>query len=289
MIYFLIVNYYSTSLVTKLIRSIPVSINAEYQIVIVNNSPQENGIKKLESESVFILDNKDNLGFGCACNQGLKWIYGKDSQAIVWIINPDAYFEEISLEEVKVFFDLHPEVSILGTIIHTPTKKIWFGGGSFIAYTGAIFTTDLLTNTSAKYVACDWVSGCSLLINLQNFRDCPQFDDAYFLYYEDFDFCRRYANQGYLIAVTKDFGLLHQPSSITNRYIFQKIRHSTYSYLLTLDRYTNNLILIIRLVKLAINALILIFIRPLAAFGKFYGLLMYGRQVIYRIKIKPLL
>lgn len=288
MIYFLIVNYYSTSLVKKLIRSIPASINVEYQIVIVNNSPKDNGIKELESESVFIFDNKDNLGFGCACNQGLEWIYGKDNQAIVWIINPDAYFEEISLEKVKFFFYLHPEVSILGTIIHTPTKKIWFGGGSFIANTGAIFTTDLLTNTNAEYVACDWVSGCSLIVNLDNFCDCPQFDNAYFLYYEDFDFCRRYANQGYLIAVTKDFGLLHQPSSIANRYIFQKIRHSTYSYLLTLDKYTNNLILIIRLVKLTINALILIFVRPKTAFGKFYGLLMYGRQVIHRTKIKPL-
>ncbi|MEA5594375.1 glycosyltransferase family 2 protein [Rivularia sp. UHCC 0363] len=289
MIYFLIVNYYSTSLVKKLISSIPVNINVEYQVVIVNNSPKDNTIKELESESVFIFDNKDNLGFGGACNQGLEWIYRKDCQAIVWIINPDAYFEEISLEKVKNFFYLHSEVSILGTIIYTPNKKIWFAGGSFVADTGAILTTDLLTNTSAEYVGCDWVSGCSLIVNLNNFCNCPQFDDAYFLYYEDFDFCRRYAKQGYLIAVTKDFGLLHQPSSITNRYIFQKIRHSTYSYLLTLDRYTNNLILITRLVKLAVNAFILIFIRPKTAFGKFYGLLMYGRQVIHRIKIKPLL
>ena len=118
--------------------------------------------------------------------------------------------------------------------------------------------------------------------NLGNFYDCPQFDDAYFLYYEDFDFCRRYANQGYLIAVTKDFGVLHQPSSITNRYVSRKIRHSTYSYLLTLERYTNEFILITRLIRLFVYALVLIFIRPKVAFGKFYGLLMYGKQVTHR-------
>ncbi len=228
------------------------------------------------------------MGFGCACNLGLQWIYKRDRQATIWIINPDAYFKEISLEKVKSFFDLHPEVSILGTIIHTPTNKIWFAGGSFLSQSGSISTPDLLTNTNVDYVVCDWVSGCSLIVNLLNFSGCPQFDEAYFLYYEDFDFCRRYANQGYLIAVTKDFGVLHQPSSITNRYILKKIKHSTYSYLLTLERYTNDLILTIRLIRLAINALVLIFIQPKAAFGKFFGLIMYARQVVRKTKLKLL-
>ncbi|MEO1427496.1 MAG: glycosyltransferase family 2 protein [Cyanobacteria bacterium J06633_8] len=280
MIYFLIVNYYSTSLVSKLISSIPASIDVEYQIVIVNNSPEDYSIEELSSQSVHILNNRDNLGFGCACNFGLQWIYNIDSSATVWIINPDAYFEQISLEKVKSFFYSHPEVSILGTIIHTPSQKIWFAGGSFLSKSGSISTPDLLTDTNVDYVICDWVSGCSLIINLHNFSDCPQFDDAYFLYYEDFDFCRRYANQGYLIAVTKDFGVLHQPSSITNRYIFKKTKHSTYSYLLTLKRYTNNFILLIRLLRLFLNALLLTFFRPKVAYGKFAGLLMYARQII---------
>lgn len=287
-IYFLIVNYYSTNLVRKLISSIPVNINVEYQIVIVNNSPEDYSIKELSAQSILIFDNQNNLGFGCACNLGLQWIYKRDRQATIWIINPDAYFKEISLEKVKSFFDLHPEVSILGTIIHTPTDKIWFAGGSFLSKSGSISTPDLLTNTNVDYVVCDWVSGCSLIVNLLNFSDCPQFDEAYFLYYEDFDFCRRYAAQGYLIAVTQDFGVLHQPSSIANRYILKKIKHSTYSYLLTLERYTNDLIFTIRLIRLAINALALIFIRPKAAFGKFFGLIMYAHQVVRKTKLKLL-
>ncbi|MBV6623508.1 MAG: glycosyltransferase family 2 protein [Rivularia sp. (in: Bacteria)] len=280
MIYFLIVNYFSTNLVSKLISSIPASINVKYKIVIVNNSVEDYSIKELSSKSVHILNNQDNLGFGCACNFGLQWIYNIDSNATVWIINPDAYFDTISLEKVKYFFYSHPEVSILGTIIHTPCEKIWFAGGKFLSKSGSISTPDLLTGTNLDYVACDWVSGCSLIINLKNFSKCPQFDDAYFLYYEDFDFCRRYANQGYLIAVTKDFGVLHQPSSITNRYIFQKTKHSTYSYLLTLKRYSNNFILIIRLVRLIMNALVLTLFRPKVAYGKFAGLLMYARQIV---------
>lgn len=286
MIYFLTVNYYSTELIAKLIASLPVGEEI-CKILIVNNSSDDDSIKKLKSESVQILDAGYNMGFGCACNYGMKWIFNQDSQAVVWLINPDAYLSDNSLAKVNRFFHSYPEVSILGTIIHTPKDEIWFAGGSFIPETGTIKTQDLVTNTDAPYTICDWVSGCSLIVNLSNFRDCPQFDDAYFLYYEDFDFCRRYANQGYVIAITKNFGVLHQPSSITNKYVFQKIKHSTYSYLLTLERYTNDSILTIRLLRLAIYALILMFIRPQAGFGKFYGLFKYGKQLTQRTKMKP--
>lgn len=277
MIYFLTVNYYSTNLVAQLINSLPNGTNIEYKTVIINNSPEDDSINNLQSESVMIIDAGTNLGFGNACNLGIKWIYTQDTQAIIWIINPDAYLPENTLD-INRFFKLHPEISILGTIIHTPTGEIWFAGGRFIRTTGSILTQDMLTNTDAEYVACDWVSGCSLIINLANFRECPLFDSAYFLYYEDFEFCRRYANEGYLIAITKQFGVLHQPSSITNRNILLKTKHSTYSYLLTLEQHTNKLVFIVRLIRLICYAVLLMFVKPQVALGKFYGMLNYWRR-----------
>ncbi|GAB1542977.1 glycosyltransferase family 2 protein [Scytonema sp. NUACC21] len=279
MIYFLTINYYSTELVTKLIRSLPDNKNFEYKFIIINNSPDDNSIALLKNESVIILDATKNLGFGNACNLGLKWIFTQDPQGIVWIINPDAYLLENPLDKVHSFFKFHPEISILGTIIHTPAGDIWFAGGRFFPKTGSAIVQDLLTNTETDYVTCDWVSGCSLIIHLAKFDDCPEFDPAYFLYYEDFDLCRRYSEQGHSIAVTKQFGVVHQPSSITNKYVFRKIKHSTYSYLLTLEKYTNNLVLFLRLNRLIAYAVILLFVKPQVAFGKFSGVFMYWRKI----------
>jgi N-acetylglucosaminyl-diphospho-decaprenol L-rhamnosyltransferase len=275
-IYFLTVNYYSTNLVAQLINSLSCT-NTQYQTVIINNSPEDDSIHNLQSESVLIIDAGSNLGFGNACNVGIKWIYTQDTQAIIWIINPDAYLPKNTLD-INGFFKLHPEISILGTIIHTPTGEIWFAGGRFIRATGSILTQDMLKNTDAEYVVCDWVSGCSLIINLANFRECPLFNSAYFLYYEDFEFCRRYANEGYLVAITKQFGVLHQPSSITNRNIFLKNKYSTYSYLLTLEKYTNKLVFVARSIRLICYALLLMFVKPHIGLGKLYGVLIYWRR-----------
>lgn len=95
-----------------------------------------------------------------------------------------------------------------------------------------------------------------MLINFKNFKSCPEFDQDYFLYYEDFDFCRRYAKQGHKIAITQQITVVHQPSSITNKNPDLKLQHSIYSYLLSLEKHTNKSVLIYRLIRITIVALL---------------------------------
>jgi GT2 family glycosyltransferase len=274
-IYFLTVNYYSTNLIAKLISSLPRDKKLGFQVIIINNSCDDNSIVSLKDENVIILNATKNLGFGNACNLGLKFIYAQEPQAIVWIINPDAYLIESDLEKVQSFFKSYPEISILGTIIHTPADEVWFAGGYFNVKKGEISSRNFFTEQNQDYIKCDWITGCSFIINLSNFGKCPLFDPAYFLYYEDFDFCQRYAQQGHLIAVTQKFGVIHQPSSITNKYVFRKIKNSTYGYLLSLDRYTNQLVFSLRLSRLFFYALFLMFIKPQIGLGKIYGVFLY--------------
>lgn len=281
MIYLLTVNYYSTSLIARLINSLPLNATIPYQFLIVNNSPDDRTLEPLESETVQILNAETNLGFGKACNLGLSWIYAQNPQALVWIINPDTYLPENTLENVPAFFAAHPDLSLLGTLIYTPNYEVWFAGGRFVPHLGAIFAADLLSSQPHNpYVTCDWVSGCSFLINLRHFPECPQFDPVYFLYYEDFDFCCRYASQGHQIAITSQLAVIHQPSSITSRNVVNKLKHSTYSYLLTLERYTNKMVFLLRFGRLTLHIPILLLLKPKAGFGKLAGVLSYLKRVI---------
>jgi N-acetylglucosaminyl-diphospho-decaprenol L-rhamnosyltransferase len=284
-IYFVTVNYYSGLLLSQLVNSLPLTSDKNnYKLIIVNNSPDDKSMENFANRTTLILDSDSNVGFGSACNFAMKWIYSQDKNAIIWLINPDAYFVDSSYSQVQSFLNNHPQISILGTIIRTPLNEIWFAGGRFSQLTGTVSNVNLLTNSNVDYVDCDWVSGCSLIINLRNFTECPLFDTNYFLYYEDFDFCQRYAIDGHKIAVTKKINVVHQPSSITNKHIQQKIKHSTYSYLLTLERYTNILVFLIRFIKLILFASILIFIKPKIALGKFHAIFLYCRDRIKTIR-----
>lgn len=275
-IYLLSVNYNSTSLIAKLIDSLLDNQQNFYQIIIINNSPEDNDIKNIKKDRIEIIEAGQNLGFGKACNLGLNWIYDRDPNSIVWIINPDTYLVENTLEKITIFFETYPEISILGTLIYTPNNDIWFGSGRFIPSLGAIFSTNLFSaSVDQDYLLCDWVSGCSLIINLSKFKSCPQFDPCYFLYYEDFDFCRRYISEGHKIAISDRLKIFHQPSSITNRNFASKFKHSTYSYLFTLARYTNPIVFLLRFLRLFLNSLILLAIKPKIAVAKLTGIAIF--------------
>jgi len=284
-LYFLTVNYYSTSLIDRLLDSLATNTVIDYQFIIVNNSPDDHQLHKIKRNSVVIIESSKNLGFGAACNLGLDFIARENSQAIVWLINPDTYFVAENSEPAIAlrrgqspiaFFNKHSHISILGTTVYKSSGEVDFAGGTFVPEKGTISTINLLpTDLKTDYVKSDWISGCSLLINLRNFKQCPQFDNRYFLYYEDFDFCRRYAEQGHQIAVTQRLSIIHETSSITNRNMFKKFKHITYSYLLSMERYSNPNIFVLTLCRISLNTLLLLPIKPHQALGKLVGLYNY--------------
>jgi hypothetical protein len=84
---------------------------------------------------------------------------------------------------------------------------------------------------------------------------------------------------GHQIAITNQLSIVHQPSSIADRNIVKKFQHSTYSYLLTLERYTKKEVFLWRFLRLTLHALILLVIKPQTAFGKLAGVLSYLGRV----------
>jgi N-acetylglucosaminyl-diphospho-decaprenol L-rhamnosyltransferase len=294
-IYFVVVNYYSSDLIQKLIASLPQNQDVSYQVIIVNNSTDDNllinqpPLMKGKAENdypIVILDAQENLGFGKACNLALNWIYQKNSEALVWLINPDAYLGETnSLNIAQEFFITYPEVSILGTTVYEESGQVWFGGGNFIKEKGAITANHFLSSESENipYIEQPWVTGCSLLIALKNFREIPQFDPDYFLYYEDFDFCQRYKKQGHIIALTKQIRVIHQPSSITSRNQDLKIQHSIYSYLLSLEKHCNNRVLWYRFLLILLTSLITLPLQGKISLSKLKGIWLFWKRTRNRV------
>jgi N-acetylglucosaminyl-diphospho-decaprenol L-rhamnosyltransferase len=280
-IYFITVNYYSVPFIEKLLQSFDKSEESLFTFIIVNNSPDDELIDTFSGRNLQVLNTQENLGFGQACNIGLNWVYQQDPQAIVWLINPDAYLLTPSVQKASQFFQKYPEISILGTTIWEPNGKISFGQGQFNPGKGTIIASEILpTELSKPYLPAEWVSGCSLLINLQKFTECPQFDPDFFLYYEDFDFCRRYAKQGHFIALTNQLQVIHAASSITSRFQDLKIQQSIYSYLLALEKNTSSVVLFSRLLKITGSSLISLPFHPVMALNKLKGVVKYCKRML---------
>jgi N-acetylglucosaminyl-diphospho-decaprenol L-rhamnosyltransferase len=293
LIYFLTVNYYSSELIRRLASSIQQGDRHDhhnYRLVIVNNAVDDAAIALLENDSTTVIHAGDNLGFGRACNLGLSWIYDCDPVATIWIINPDAYLDHGAIAQLDSFLQEHREIAILGTAVYDTSGQLCFSGGRFTPHNGVIWEEKNVSNIGANvsinkdiaYRQTDWVSACSMVLNLQHFSACPYFDPDYFLYYEDFDFCRRYAAQGHEIYFSDRLHVIHQTSSITSRNLDLKIMHEIYSYLLSLEKHASKPVLGYRLIRIAIVSAWQMLYRRSQATGKLAGVRMYWQRILKR-------
>ena len=82
----------------------------------------------------------------------------------------------------------------------------------------------------------DWVSGACMLVKREYLIDVGLMDERYFMYVEDMDWCRAFANKGYQVWYLPDWTVKHDAtrassrrSSILNRFLW--------FHLISLSRY----------------------------------------------------
>lgn len=292
MIYFLTVNYYSTELIKSLITSIQAGITSPYKLLIVNNSPEDIAVHQLAGERIRVIEAGDNLGFGRGCNLGIGEVWERDHNGLVWLINPDATLDQGADQVVQTCLRNHPNLALLGTQIRNTSGEVWFATGEFNRWTGYINHRDRpieeIRKESSKesgqalegdadICRTDWISGCSLVINLSKFETCPTFNDSYFLYFEDADLCEQTLRQGHQIAITRQALVTHQVSAIIGKNTAFMYRHYTFGRLLFLWRYATKVgfflysaYLMAKIVSLSAKA-------PDQAQGRWQGVLAFFR------------
>lgn len=292
MIYFLTVNYYSTELIKSLITSIQAGITSPYELLIVNNSPEDIAVHQLAGERIRVIEAGDNLGFGRGCNLGIGEVWERDHNGLVWLINPDATLDQGADQVVQTCLRNHPNLALLGTQIRNTSGEVWFAAGEFNRWTGYINHRDHpienIRKESGKesgqalegdtdICRTDWISGCSLVLNLSEFETCPTFNDSYFLYFEDADLCEQTLRQGHQIAITRQALVTHQVSAIIGKNTAFMYRHYTFGRLLFLWRYATKVgfflysaYLMAKIVSLSVKA-------PDQAQGRWQGVLAFFR------------
>lgn len=249
---FLTVNYYSAKLINKLLSSLE-NLSIDHRVIVVNNSPEDQSIHNLIYPNLEIIEAHSNLGFGRACNLALTKIYRQSPTDLVWLINPDAYFEREDITKIPDLLALLTSCPILGTVIYDNNYNLTFSGGKFDYFWGTI--TEEKAQFSESIKPTQWVSGCSLIINLLYFNQCPNFDGDFFLYYEDFEFCRRYNKLGYGVGICSQIKVIHHRSSITNN-LSDKLSLEIYSYLLALLKQGSKVSLFYRLFRIILIAIL---------------------------------
>lgn len=217
----IIVNYCqwrNTARLTKQLRQSASARTNQSEIVIVDNhSPRHPLLNKLRrANGVSLRRFGGNRGFARAVNEGSRLSQGD------WmlLLNPDMSAPSGFLDEVSSLAQrIHTEdsrVGIVGLDVRNSDGTAQPSCGPLPSFYGTL--SGLLAPRAKRKcreipaqsrVDVPWATGCALLIRRECMREIGGFDEDFFLYYEDVDFCRRAAVNGWKVCYEPGIQVTH--------------------------------------------------------------------------------
>jgi len=197
-----------------------------YHIVIVDNGSDSNEIDELSNYAnvISIVRSDVNLGFTGGNNLGIKYSLSKGAEFIL-LLNNDTTVEPDFLEPLIQINNLRENAGISAPQINyfCEPKKIWTYGGSIskLRSSGFAYSDEFEVKSDPDIKKVDFVSGCCMLIKRDVFETIGLFDEKFFLYIEDTDFCYRTKEAGYNIFVTNQSKIYHKVGSSTSEKLKQ--------------------------------------------------------------------
>jgi N-acetylglucosaminyl-diphospho-decaprenol L-rhamnosyltransferase len=186
----------------EILRNCIDSISDEVVINIIENSKKfenEEYIKNIDRNINIICTGK-NLGYAGGHNFGIT----KVKTRYVLILNPDLVCMNSYFDKIKNYIDEKVNFHVIGSQYEkNKMNKPAYGLFDKKRYNPSI-TID--QNNLQK---ADWVVGCSMLIDLNKFSNKKLFDDNFFLFYEETDFCRSVKLNNGLVFSSKDLIVDH--------------------------------------------------------------------------------
>lgn len=220
MVSIIIVNYNSKGFIVSCINSISKYAPRDTEVIVVDNSSTDGSVDLLKSvKSITLIRNKYNLGYAKAINIGIKSANGD----YIFILNPDTKLYEGVIDNLKSFAQKNNKVGIVAPKLLNRDGSLQ---DSCYHEPGIInaFKEYFLGVRSAfrKYaprgqepVAVDAVVGAAMFIPRKIIDEVGMFNDKYFMYFEDLDFCRKVRENGFEIFYLPSAVIYHEHGGVT--------------------------------------------------------------------------
>jgi N-acetylglucosaminyl-diphospho-decaprenol L-rhamnosyltransferase len=249
----IVVNYRTPELTEKAVRSLlrETAWLTEPRVLVVDNASGDGSLERLLeavrdngwTDLVTVLASPKNGGYAHGINFAVRFaLAGETPPDLFYVMNPDAEAQPGAVRTLVERMREHPNVGVAGSVV-LGTDGAWQGarfrfpsvwsevesqvkvGAVSRALRGRIVSMD----RSDRDDEVDWISGCSMMIRRKVFDKVGLFDDGFFLYYEETDFCRRARGAGFKVLYVADSEVRHV-GSVSTKLTDQGLRMPPYWY-----------------------------------------------------------
>ena len=227
-----IINWNAGNLLAEAVASI---LQSNYDldnvsILVIDNASSDNSLKLLPSHSSLkVIQNKENIGFASACNQGLRYAKGD----YFLLLNPDTrVFSDTLLQSVQ-FMEDRKDISVLGVKHVDDDAKVHPSCSHFPTPTDFIVLSLGLHQIAPRFFRSpiimaeydfekegkvDQVMGAYMFMRRSDLvKFSMSMDERFFVYYEDLDFSKILNDLGGISYYTPSISIVHKVNGTTNQ------------------------------------------------------------------------
>ncbi|HPT65984.1 MAG TPA: glycosyltransferase family 2 protein [Candidatus Woesebacteria bacterium] len=275
----IIINYNSSENTNNLLISIKKNIYKYInEIIIIDNNSKD--IKKLNinDKKIRLIKNKKNFGFAKAVNQGIN----KSKNNLLILLNPDTTIINDSILTTISLIENDKNIGVIGGKIKYKNKDIFTANNVPTFFTGLFEFTNLKKIfPNNKYTLNFWpekskkimkpinvygVCGAYLIFKKYDKKgNINYFNEDYFLYLEDLDFCLKMRKKGYKVIFDPRSEILHLGGASSQNIYNMALNHWYKSRKIFFKKHLNKLEGIILNIIFTIEELFLkirLFIKP---------------------------
>jgi len=209
----IIVNYKARDLLLECLAAFRAGLSGlESEIVVVDNDSRDGTREALAARfpDVRLIANPENVGYGRAANQGIRATRGE----FVLVMNPDCMPHRGAARVLVDHLRAHPRAAMAGPRLLREDGVAEHSARAFPDHFTFLFNrysllTRLFPNNrfSRRYLLSDWdrlsvrevdwLSGAFLMVRRAAIDQVGAFDEAFFMFNEDVDWCRRMKQAGW--------------------------------------------------------------------------------------------
>jgi GT2 family glycosyltransferase len=198
------------------IRRHILEINKKFPIIIIDNASNFEFKKEIEEKysHVKVLITKENIGWAAGMNLGIK----ESATNYVMINSPDINISNDSIEKLLSAIGEERKFALFApTYLDESIHKNYYK------------KFDIKDNFE-DVLEVEWIDN-SFIINKEEINNLGFFDENFFMYYENFDFCKKLFASKKKMLVSKNIKFTHEgTSSVNKNFSFEVILSRNWHY-----------------------------------------------------------
>jgi GT2 family glycosyltransferase len=206
------------------------------EIIVVDSASTDGSphLVRTEFPQVRLIASNQNLGYAGGNNTGAAAAQGQ----YLFLLNPDTVVAPDALGQLVHYMDAHPGVGAIGPQLLWPDGTVqssrrrfptlgslfWESTllGQWFPHNRHIIYYRMLDRPPDQPQAVDWLVGAALFIRRDVWQQVGPLDEAFFMYFEETDWCRRCVQAGWEIHYLPTAHITHYEGKSSEQVVAER-------------------------------------------------------------------